>query len=94
MQSAMAATDAPTCPICYDTMLEVETTPCGHAFCKVCYDRWYNENATCPMCRQTNQTTTVNTTATQRTAGTDVTSTQAKAPCFGQLAFSLQPGSD
>ena len=54
----MASDGGSTCPICYDTLSETVTTPCGHVFCKLCHENWYNENATCPMCRQIDHATT------------------------------------
>ena len=42
-----------SCPICYQMLVNPETTPCGHIFCKVCLDTWLSRSDSCPACRQT-----------------------------------------
>ena len=42
-----------SCPICYQTLVNPETTPCGHSFCKVCLDTWLSRSNSCPACRRT-----------------------------------------
>ena len=48
------------CPICYSTIEEGEekVTRCGHTFHENCINRWLEQNATCPICREdlSNQT--------------------------------------
>ena len=46
-------TQAPYCGICYkDLNLEnIVNTQCSHQFCKTCFYRWIEVNATCPCCR-------------------------------------------
>ena len=44
-----------TCCICQEvitTHTVVRTLPCYHVFCKVCIDRWLDDNEKCPTCRQ------------------------------------------
>ena len=43
----------PYCGICYkDLNLEnIVNTNCNHQFCKTCFYRWLEVNATCPCCR-------------------------------------------
>lgn len=46
-------TEVPYCGICYkDLNLEnIVNTNCNHKFCKTCFYRWIELNATCPCCR-------------------------------------------
>lgn len=43
------------CAICMDhdetTAEEIKTLACGHKFHKECVDRWFQEDGSCPMCR-------------------------------------------
>ena len=42
------------CGVCYET-LTMDTnivTKCDHHFCKKCFYRWIETNATCPLCRE------------------------------------------
>lgn len=42
------------CVICYEDveLKNVETTECGHKFCKKCLTKWKKTKNTCPMCRR------------------------------------------
>ncbi|EAY02991.1 hypothetical protein TVAG_325630 [Trichomonas vaginalis G3] len=41
------------CTICNDNEANCIIFPCGHTgFCDKCLSRWYEENKTCPFCRQ------------------------------------------
>ena len=46
-------TQTPYCGICYqDLNLDnIVNTQCSHQFCKTCFYRWIEVNATCPCCR-------------------------------------------
>lgn len=45
------------CPICLETVQDGYSSQCGHTMCKVCFDKWRNEQTakccpvTCPTCR-------------------------------------------
>ena len=39
------------CPICYESMIELEQLTCGHNICDCCSNRWFVRSNTCPMCR-------------------------------------------
>lgn len=43
------------CPVCMDrdeeNPEEIKTLRCGHKFHKECVDRWFQEDGSCPMCR-------------------------------------------
>jgi len=45
--------DDPTCGICYVELnvKNIVNTKCNHHFCKACFFRWIEVNATCPNCR-------------------------------------------
>jgi len=51
--SCGSQTQSPYCGICYtDLNLEnIVNTQCSHQFCKACFYRWIEVNATCPCCR-------------------------------------------
>ena len=40
------------CPICYQPLMNPETTQCGHVFCKNCLRTWKRQSDSCPSCRQ------------------------------------------
>ena len=43
------------CSICLNILRNPVVLPCngnGHAFCRLCIERWLDENRTCPSCRQ------------------------------------------
>jgi len=46
-------TDEVTCAICYTDLYvgNSVTTRCNHNYCKTCFFRWIEVNATCPQCR-------------------------------------------
>ena len=46
-------TDEVTCAICYTALYvgNSVTTRCNHNYCKKCFFRWIEVNATCPQCR-------------------------------------------
>jgi hypothetical protein len=46
-----ASEQGPTCPICLGNDEDVQITTCKHTFCKACYQIWFSENNSCPMCR-------------------------------------------
>lgn len=40
------------CPICLsDEKNDIVKTQCGHFFHQYCIDEWYQNNLTCPLCR-------------------------------------------
>ena len=39
------------CPICLSAPVDPYQTRCDYVFCRECYDRWEQVNATCPVCR-------------------------------------------
>lgn len=41
------------CHVCYNTMLDPVTTPCGHTFCRICLARVLDHAVHCPVCRRT-----------------------------------------
>ncbi|XP_050971582.1 E3 ubiquitin/ISG15 ligase TRIM25 isoform X2 [Labeo rohita] len=43
------------CSICLDVFNDPVTTPCGHNFCKVCLEMFWDnsQNCTCPFCKET-----------------------------------------
>jgi len=43
----------PMCSVCYEplTIKSIVNTKCNHTFCKKCFFRWIEVNATCPHCR-------------------------------------------
>ncbi|KAB5550691.1 hypothetical protein PHYPO_G00056840 [Pangasianodon hypophthalmus] len=47
-----------SCPICLDFLKDPVTTPCGHCFCKVCINGFWDEEDlwrvySCPYCKET-----------------------------------------
>ena len=41
------------CSICFDRVGDgFMQTPCGHAFCRGCLERWMETRMECPVCRQ------------------------------------------
>ncbi|KAF2747989.1 LON-domain-containing protein [Sporormia fimetaria CBS 119925] len=40
------------CMVCYNTMLDPTTTPCGHTFCRHCLMRTLDHSIICPVCRR------------------------------------------
>eukprot|EP01080_Neovahlkampfia_damariscottae_P007157 gene7157-11470_t len=40
------------CPICFEHLEEVVSTPCHHKFCKSCLLKTYNLKNKCPICRR------------------------------------------
>lgn len=40
------------CLICLKLLFEPVTTPCGHTFCRPCFQRTLDTNSRCPMCRR------------------------------------------
>mmetsp|Transcript_2272 Transcript_2272/g.4607 ORF Transcript_2272/g.4607 Transcript_2272/m.4607 type:complete len:155 (+) Transcript_2272:186-650(+) len=47
--------DVPTCAICSEILCQPVRMPCGHAFDRFCMQTWFNQQLTCPSCRQTCQ---------------------------------------
>ena len=45
--------EEPMCSVCYETLTikNIVNTKCNHTFCKKCFYRWIEVNATCPQCR-------------------------------------------
>ncbi|KAM3857565.1 E3 ubiquitin-protein ligase TRIM39-like [Diretmus argenteus] len=43
------------CPVCMELLTDPVSTPCGHNFCKLCIERYWNssEVCQCPMCKET-----------------------------------------
>jgi Lon protease-like protein len=39
------------CQLCYTTLFEPATTPCGHTFCRKCLARALDHSYVCPLCR-------------------------------------------
>lgn len=39
------------CVQCYKLLYEPVTTPCGHSFCKDCFQRAMDHQPRCPLCR-------------------------------------------
>lgn len=48
--SACSADDA-ECTLCMRLLWEPVTTPCGHSFCRPCYQRSTDHTSRCPLCR-------------------------------------------
>lgn len=40
------------CLICLKLLFDPVTTPCGHTFCRPCFQRTLDTNSRCPMCRR------------------------------------------
>ena len=41
------------CCVCMETMSnDVRRTTCGHEFCSRCIETWFDQNTTCPVCKQ------------------------------------------
>ncbi|KAI9815911.1 MAG: hypothetical protein M1826_001904 [Phylliscum demangeonii] len=40
------------CQVCYSLLLEPQTTPCGHTFCRRCLHRVHDHSPLCPICRR------------------------------------------
>lgn len=40
------------CLVCYNTMLDPTTLPCGHTFCRHCLVRVMDHSSICPICRR------------------------------------------
>ncbi|XP_047676316.1 E3 ubiquitin/ISG15 ligase TRIM25-like isoform X2 [Tachysurus fulvidraco] len=50
-----------SCPVCQELLKEPVTTPCGHNFCKVCIDEFWDKEDqrsvySCPQCKVTHNT--------------------------------------
>ena len=39
------------CPVCFDPMTIMSTTPCGHQFCTPCLLQAFRQKSVCPCCR-------------------------------------------
>lgn len=42
----------PDCIICQDAIEQGVFTRCGHVYCKVCINTWWQQHRTCPLCKQ------------------------------------------
>lgn len=42
----------PDCIICQDSIEIGVLTSCGHKYCKLCINQWWQVHRTCPMCKQ------------------------------------------
>lgn len=40
-----------TCVVCTQDIVTGVLTPCGHAFCEDCLERWMRRHASCPVCK-------------------------------------------
>ena len=40
-----------TCPICYENSIQLQTN-CKHCYCTLCIQKHYNNNSSCPYCKQ------------------------------------------
>ncbi len=47
-----AARNELDCQVCFATMLDPLTTPCGHTFCRKCLTRVLDHSNLCPICRR------------------------------------------
>ena len=45
------------CMVCFVTMVEPVTLPCGHTFCMQCLSEFFERKRECPMCRRVPPTT-------------------------------------
>ena len=47
------ASSTEVCCVCMEAMSNnVRMTTCGHEFCSRCIETWFNQNTTCPVCKQ------------------------------------------
>ncbi|XP_065141292.2 zinc finger protein RFP-like [Paramisgurnus dabryanus] len=53
--SSILMTEELQCSICLDVFSDPVTTPCGHNFCEICLDTYWNnsQDCRCPNCKET-----------------------------------------
>jgi hypothetical protein len=73
----------PMCSVCYEplTIKSIVNTKCNHTFCKKCFFRWIEVNATCPHCRDP---------IDSNTTLTDEQLARANAEVYLQFRYSLK----
>nr|XP_043628753.1 putative RING-H2 finger protein ATL21A [Erigeron canadensis] len=80
-ESCRLAKDDGTCPIClsdYKPKEEVRTIPeCNHYFHAECIDEWLKLNATCPICRNSPETSSLVTPCSSMSSNSSNTTTQS-----------------
>lgn len=51
-QRVNCSSEEELCAICYEKAANAIILPCGHAICKECSNRWFEEATDCPFCRE------------------------------------------